>query len=95
MHTASANMVTSVVEPNGEVHLAVDQTDRKTGSDRRQRVSATAEVRFPITTVEKQPERMIVIGDVHGDIGKDLASERGLTSSDITCTPPDRQPGRK
>eukprot|EP00752_Nemacystus_decipiens_P007590 g6782.t1 len=35
---------------------------------RRRRVSADARTRFPVTTVEEKPERMVVIGDVHGDL---------------------------
>lgn len=42
------------------------QLDRKM-----RRVSSDVRVRFPVTTVEEQPERMVVIGDVHGDIGED------------------------
>eukprot|EP00903_Cladosiphon_okamuranus_P006063 g5978.t1 len=35
---------------------------------RQRRVSADARTRFPVTVVEEQPERMVVIGDVHGDL---------------------------
>lgn len=37
---------------------------------RRPRVSSDVRARFPVTVVEKQPERMVVIGDVHGDLGE-------------------------
>lgn len=41
-------------------------------------MSADARTRFPVTTVEEQPERMVVIGDVHGDLGEHTNSlERG------------------
>lgn len=36
----------------------------------RARVSSDVRTRFPVTVVDEQPERMVVIGDVHGDVGE-------------------------
>lgn len=40
------------------------------GQAKARRVSSDVRVRYPVTTVEKQPARMVVIGDIHGDLGE-------------------------
>lgn len=49
-------------------------------------MSADARTRFPVTVVEEQPERMVVIGDVHGDLGEHAnshASDGGVCPRDF------------
>lgn len=42
-------------------------------------MSANVRARFPVTVVEKQPQRMVVIGDVHGDLGEHIVSQHSVT----------------
>ncbi|CAM9674337.1 unnamed protein product [Ascophyllum nodosum] len=70
------------VQANGDISAAsrapgkvqgmeaeVGAWDGVPGEGKKRRVSSDVSVRFPVTSVEKQPERMVVIGDVHGDLG--------------------------
>lgn len=61
---------TAEVQANGDTIFDINDVGSSVEKMRPKRVSATAEPRLPVTTVEKQPERMVVIGDVHGDIGE-------------------------
>ena len=58
-----------VGEGGGGVRLDVGVGDGGEGKKAR-RVSSDVRVRYPVTTVEKQPARMVVIGDIHGDLGE-------------------------
>lgn len=86
MGNVSASAVrTAEVQANGDTVCDINDVDSSVKM-RPKRVSATAEPRFPVTTVEKQPERMVVIGDVHGDIGEPSSLARmNLTALRRLC----------
>lgn len=83
---ASADMVAAEVQANGETVIVsnigtgssegeADKTEEdpdrnKSAEAAPKRVSLGARARFPVTVVEEQPGRMVVIGDVHGDLGE-------------------------
>ncbi len=67
------------------------QEEQQQQRRRRRRVSADARARFPVTDVEEQPERMVVIGDVHGDLGARLGVQTGRRDKVLPfllCVPP-------
>ena len=95
------------VQANGDISAAsrapgkvqgmeaeVGAWDGVPGEGKKRRVSSDVSVRFPVTSVEKQPERMVVIGDVHGDLGERKAASTVLCTSAVlylytnTCTVP-------
>lgn len=61
-----------IVEVGGKLDVEKGNVEDIGEKDRIKRVSSDVSVRFPVTTVEEQPERMVVIGDVHGDLGESL-----------------------
>lgn len=61
-----------IVEVGGGLDVAKGNVEDIGENGKSKRVSSDVSVRFPVTTVEEQPERMIVIGDVHGDLGESL-----------------------
>lgn len=75
---AYASVATSMaaeVQGNGEIlETVVEGGGSGGGGDivRKVRVSSDVRARFPVTIVEEQPARMVVIGDVHGDLGEDI-----------------------
>lgn len=70
MGSVSGSVISSEVQADGETVTDLGRIHSQAAAPRSTRVSASAEVRFPVTTVEKMPERMVVIGDVHGDFGE-------------------------
>lgn len=87
---SAAESVTAEVLGNGDIAVLKESTNpalaeectsdtcTTTGKKEGQRrVSADAAARFPVTDVEKQPDRMVVIGDVHGDLGKEEKKPEG------------------
>lgn len=61
-----------IVEVGGRLEAEKGNVEDTGEKDRSKRVSSDVSVRFPVTMVEEQPERMVVIGDVHGDLGESL-----------------------
>lgn len=90
IRVSAAESITTEVLGNGDIAVLKESTkpaseeecnsntctttDNKEGQ---RRVSADAAARFPVTDVEKQPDRMVVIGDVHGDLGKEEKKPKG------------------
>lgn len=76
---ALAEMAMAQVLPSGGTDALIDdymfnEIDNGSSPKNAKRVSADVTARFPVTNVAEQPERMVVIGDVHGDIGKNGGS---------------------
>ncbi|CAB1113116.1 unnamed protein product [Ectocarpus sp. CCAP 1310/34] len=68
--SAGGSTIAAEVQSNGDVTAAAAAFAGDAGSSpKRRRVSSDVTTRFPITVVEKQPRRLVVIADVHGDLG--------------------------
>lgn len=87
---AYASVATSMaaeVQGNGEILETVVEGGRSGGGGdivRKGRVSSDVRARFPVTIVEEQPARMVVIGDIHGDLGEDIVQQPKGRYSDRT-----------